>query len=85
MYNNNEKLNLKHFFAGSDVFIYNLFCHNVFQMVQKFLNAVKTAYMTTAAYMQKKMPLDSMTLQLLSAHDPVVRGHSDWHPVEAAC
>lgn len=58
------------------MFSFTIYFVNVFQIVQKFLSVVKTAYMTTAAYMQKKMPLDSMTLQLLSAHDPVVRGHS---------
>ncbi|XP_041703723.1 uncharacterized protein LOC121539361 [Coregonus clupeaformis] len=45
-------------------------------IVQQFLDTVKTAYMSTAAYMQKKLPLDSRTLQSLSAQDPVVRGHS---------
>lgn len=42
----------------------------------QFLETVKTAYLTTAAYMQKKLPLNSKTLQSLSALDPLVRGHS---------
>ena len=50
---------------------------NFFQIVLQFLNTVKTAYISTAAYMQKKLPLNSMTLQALSALDPLVRGHSE--------
>lgn len=45
--------------------------------MQQFLKTVKTAYMSTAAYMQKKLPLNSKTLQALSALDPLVRGHSE--------
>ncbi|KAK1902004.1 Zinc finger BED domain containing protein 5 [Dissostichus eleginoides] len=46
-------------------------------IVLQFLNTVKTAYISTAAYMQKKLPLNSRTLQALSALDPLVRGHSE--------
>ena len=46
-------------------------------IVLQFLDTVKTAYMSTAAYMQKKLPLNSRTLQALSALDPLVRGHSE--------
>ncbi|KAF0042478.1 hypothetical protein F2P81_006010 [Scophthalmus maximus] len=37
---------------------------------------VSQAYSTCAKYLQKKVPLQSKTLQCLSAMDPVVRGHS---------
>lgn len=43
----------------------------------QFLNTVNTAYMSTAAYMQRKLPLNSKTLLALSALDPLVRGHSE--------
>ena len=46
-------------------------------IVLQFLVTVKTAYMSTTAYMQKKLPLNSRTLQALSALDPLVRGHSE--------
>ncbi|KAF3841376.1 hypothetical protein F7725_007238 [Dissostichus mawsoni] len=51
--------------------------HPQHPIVLKFLNTVKTAYISTAAYMQKKLPLNSRTLQALSALDPLVRGHSE--------
>lgn len=57
--------------------LFNCNRFNVFQSVLQFLEIVKTAYMSTAAYMQKKLPLDSRTLQSLSALDPLVRGHSE--------
>lgn len=44
-------------------------------VVLKFLKSVKEAYTSCAAYMQNKLPLDSETLQALSALDPLVRGH----------
>lgn len=40
------------------------------------MEKLKTAYTTTAAYMQTKLPLDSPTLKALSALDPLLRGHS---------
>lgn len=40
----------------------------------QFLDTVKAAYMSTAAYIQKKLPLNNRTLQSL---DPLVRGHSE--------
>ncbi|KAK1893717.1 Glutathione S-transferase F10 [Dissostichus eleginoides] len=50
---------------------------NIQLIVLQFLNTVKTAYISTAAYMQKKLPLNSRTLQALSALDPLVRGNSE--------
>ncbi|KAI9525188.1 hypothetical protein NQZ68_009396 [Dissostichus eleginoides] len=51
--------------------------HPQHPIVLQFLNTVKTAYISTAAYMQKKLPLNSRTLEALSALDPLVRGHSE--------
>ncbi|XP_076354683.1 uncharacterized protein LOC143249156 [Tachypleus tridentatus] len=44
--------------------------------VLKFLEDVQTAYTTCGSYLQKKLPLNSRTLQALCAIDPVVKGHS---------
>ncbi|KAL6473267.1 hypothetical protein MHYP_G00194550 [Metynnis hypsauchen] len=41
-----------------------------------FLASVRKAYITTAVYLQKKLPLNSPTLIALSALDPLLRGHS---------
>ncbi|GAA6086813.1 uncharacterized protein LOC116222886, partial [Tachysurus ichikawai] len=41
-----------------------------------FLHQVSRAYITCAKYLQKKLSLQSKTLQCLSAIDLVVRGHS---------
>ncbi|KAF3858932.1 hypothetical protein F7725_012133 [Dissostichus mawsoni] len=41
-----------------------------------FLADVRKAYITTAVYLQKKLPLASPTLTALSALDPLLRGHS---------
>ncbi|XP_034058946.1 uncharacterized protein LOC117537731 isoform X2 [Gymnodraco acuticeps] len=41
-----------------------------------FLAEVREAYITTAVYLQKKLPLASPTLTALSALDPLLRGHS---------
>ncbi len=45
-------------------------------VVLEFITCVKDAYITTAQYMQKKLPLNSATLKALSALDPMIRGHS---------
>ncbi|XP_056449462.1 uncharacterized protein LOC130385149 [Gadus chalcogrammus] len=45
-------------------------------LLEPFLKQVKTAYTTTAVYMQKKLPLSSQTLIALSSLDPLLRGHS---------
>ncbi|KAI4826460.1 hypothetical protein KUCAC02_029907 [Chaenocephalus aceratus] len=41
-----------------------------------FLADIRKAYITTAVYLQKKLPLASPTLTALSALDPHLRGHS---------
>ncbi|CAJ1076412.1 hypothetical protein ROHU_023414 [Xyrichtys novacula] len=41
-----------------------------------FLASIRKAYITTAVYLQKKLPLDSPTLIAFSALDPLLRGHS---------
>ncbi|RXN22565.1 hypothetical protein ROHU_023414 [Labeo rohita] len=41
-----------------------------------FLADIRKAYITTAVYLQKKLPLASPTLTALSALDPLLRGHS---------
>ena len=48
----------------------------MFQLLEPFLKQVRTAYTTTAVYMQKKLPLSSRTLIALSSLDPLLRGHS---------
>lgn len=49
---------------------------DLFQLLKPFLQEVSQAYKTCAKYLQKKLPLQSETLQSLSAVDPIVRGHS---------
>nr|XP_055062825.1 uncharacterized protein LOC129445854 isoform X1 [Misgurnus anguillicaudatus] len=46
------------------------------QLLVSFLADVRKAYITTAVYLQKKLPLASPTLTALSALDPLLRGHS---------
>lgn len=46
------------------------------QLLVPFLAEVRKAYITTAVYLQKKLPLASPTLTALSALDPLLRGHS---------
>nr|XP_055062827.1 uncharacterized protein LOC129445854 isoform X2 [Misgurnus anguillicaudatus] len=45
-------------------------------LLVSFLADVRKAYITTAVYLQKKLPLASPTLTALSALDPLLRGHS---------
>lgn len=49
---------------------------DLFQLLKPSFEEVSQAYSTCAKYLQKKVPLQSKTLQCLSAMDPVVRGHS---------
>lgn len=48
----------------------------LFQLLNPFLQEVSKAYTLCAKYLQKKLPLQSQTLQSLSAIDPLLRGHS---------
>ncbi|KAJ8346615.1 hypothetical protein SKAU_G00280160 [Synaphobranchus kaupii] len=50
--------------------------HPQHPLLKPFLQDVSRAYSTCAKYLQKKLPLQSKTLQCLSAVDPVVRGHT---------
>lgn len=50
--------------------------YTLFQLLKPFLEKLRTAYATTARYLQKKLPLASPTLMALSALDPCLRGHS---------
>lgn len=52
-----------------------LWC-TLFQLLKQFLEKLRTAYTTTATYLQKKLPLVSPTLMALSALDPALKGHS---------
>ncbi|XP_060784694.1 uncharacterized protein LOC132891236 [Neoarius graeffei] len=45
-------------------------------LLKPFMEKLKMAYTTTAAYMQAKLPLNSQTLKALSALDPLLRSHS---------
>ncbi|KAF0042481.1 hypothetical protein F2P81_006013 [Scophthalmus maximus] len=49
---------------------------HITQLLVPFLADVRKAYITTAVYLQKKLPLASPTLTALSALDPLLRGHS---------
>lgn len=46
------------------------------QMLKPFLDQVLQGYIACGEYLQRKLPLESMTLQCLSAVDPIARGHS---------
>ena len=46
------------------------------QLLKPFLDQVLQAYISCGVYLQSKLPLESMTLQCLSAVDPIARGHS---------
>lgn len=48
----------------------------LFKLLVPFLADVRKAYITTAVYLQKKLPLASPTLTALSALDPLLKGHS---------
>jgi hypothetical protein len=70
-----SRLALKHMFVGdkADAYVKE---NPKDSVVRKFLQLTSEAYTTCAAYMQGKLPLESKTLQALSAIDPIVRGHS---------
>lgn len=46
------------------------------QLLKPLLDQVLQGYITCGEYLQSKLPLESMTLQCLSAVDPIARGHS---------
>ena len=46
------------------------------KIITDFMQQVFKAYTVTGRYLQSKLPIDSPTLQSLSALDPLARGHS---------
>ena len=44
-----------------------------------FYKKVRTAYVDSASYLQKKYAIDNPVLMYLSAIDPIARGHSVTH------
>ena len=48
--------------------------HNECSIVERFKINLHTAYESTCKYLQKKLPLDSLTLKALASLDPDVRG-----------
>ena len=51
-------------------------CRHKDSIVKDFRSQAVAAYIACGDYMQKKLPLDSKTLQSLSCLDPIVRSHS---------
>ncbi|XP_055031854.2 uncharacterized protein [Misgurnus anguillicaudatus] len=50
--------------------------HPQHHLLKPFLDQVLQGYIACGEYLQSKLPLESMTLQCLSAVDPIARGHS---------
>ncbi|XP_051545988.1 uncharacterized protein LOC127436096 [Myxocyprinus asiaticus] len=68
-------LHVKEMYVGRDADQFRV-AHPQHPLLKPFLQQVSRAYTTCAKFLQKKLPLQSKTLQCLSAMDPVVRGHS---------
>ena len=69
-----HKLNVQQMFMGQHAT--GIVSNNSDSVTVKFVEQLSNTYEKCAAYMQKKLPLNSSTLQGLSAMDPVGHGHS---------